>query len=245
VPVVGVVGDEKTFTEQARRPELGGRVRRCFAGLLEPADALSKPALRPPEVGEAGRKLQRCPGIDSQEALERDASVVLVAAEYLEVDPLRPGECRRGFLQSNTEVEARVAFTDGVKLADGDELLGGVLADRLEQLVLAAAALLQQEGLLDEHGGEACDLRRGLAVAPADLLDRCQVEPAGEHCHPPQKVPLLLGEQGVAPFHRDAEGPLRTVGPSCRLRENRRTDGLASISARLASRPTTGSGASL
>ncbi len=52
-----------------------------------------------------------------------------------------------------------------------------------------------------------------------DLLDRREVEPAGEHCHPPQEVPLLPGEQGVAPFHRGAERPLRTVGPPRRLRE--------------------------
>jgi hypothetical protein len=83
-----------------------------------------------------------------------------------------------------------VAFTDGVKLAGDDELLGGILADRLEQLILPAAALLQQERLLDEPGSEVCDPRRGLTVAPADLLDRREVEPAGEHCHPPQEVPL-------------------------------------------------------
>ena len=198
-----------------------------------------------------------------------------------------------------------MAFTDGVELAGDDELLGGVLADRLEQLIRAAVALLQKERLLDEPGGEVCDLRRGLAVARADLLDRRQVEPTGEHRHPTQEAPLLLGEQGVAPLHRGAERPLRTVGPPRRLREqveqivevkgdvlqiepdhpcgreldgereaidaaadlseqtrprdrcratpaswrllaprNRRTAGLASISARLASRPTTGSGAS-
>ena len=49
MPVVGVVGHEKTFTEEARRPELGRRVRRRVARPLEPADALSKLPLRPPE----------------------------------------------------------------------------------------------------------------------------------------------------------------------------------------------------
>jgi hypothetical protein len=174
-----------------------------------------------------------------------------------------------------------VAITGSLKLAGDDELLGGVLADRLEQLILAAGALLQEERLLDEPGSEVCELGRGLAVAAADLLDRREVEPTGEHCHPAQEVPLLLGEQGVAPLHRGAERSLRTVGPPRRLWEqseqiiemegdvlqvepdhpcrrdacvlaparsrnrNRHTAGLASISARLASRPTTGSGASL
>ena len=59
--------------------------------------------------------------------------------------PLRPGDRRRGFVQGETEVVAGVAFTDGVKLADYDELLGGVLADRLEQLIQAAVTLLQEE----------------------------------------------------------------------------------------------------
>jgi hypothetical protein len=97
------------------------------------------------------------------------------------VCPFRPGERRRGFLQGDAEVEAGVAFADGVKLADCDQLLVGVLANRLEQLIRAAAALLQEERLLDEPGSEVCDLRRGLAVARADLLDRGEVEPTGEH----------------------------------------------------------------
>ena len=162
---------------------------------------------------------QKMSRIDSEEAFERDASVVLDATEYLKVWPLRPGERRRGLVQSETEVEARVAFTDGVKLPRYDELLGGVLADRLEQLIRAGAALLQEERLLDETGSEVRDLRRGLTVARANVLDRREVEPTGEHCHPPQEVPLLLGEQGVAPLHRGAERPLRTVGPPRRLWE--------------------------
>ena len=36
-----------------------------------------------------------------------------------------------------------MAFTDDVKLAHYDELLGGVLADGLEQLIQAAVSLLQ------------------------------------------------------------------------------------------------------
>jgi|NGEPerStandDraft_6_1074524.scaffolds.fasta_scaffold54009_1 hypothetical protein len=111
-----------------------------------------------------------------------------------------------------------MAFADGVKLA-GVELFGGVLADRLEQLVAAAVALLQQQRLLDEPCSEVCDPRRGLAVARADLLDRREVEPTGEHCHPPQEPPLLLRQQGVAPLHRRTQRPLRTVSPPRRLRE--------------------------
>ena len=46
--------------------------------------------------------------------------------------------------QCDTEVEASMAVADGVELAGQRELLGGVLADRLEQLVEARWPLLQR-----------------------------------------------------------------------------------------------------
>ena len=54
------------------------------------------------------------------------------------------------FVQGDIEVVAGVACAGGVRLAGDVELLGGVLADRLEQLVQAAVTLLQEERLLDE-----------------------------------------------------------------------------------------------
>lgn len=145
MPVVGVMGDKKGFTEDARRPELGRRVHRCQACPLEPADAFPELALRPPEEVEACRQLERRLRVDSQEVLERDTSVVLYATKDNEVRLFRPGGRRRGFLPSGTEVVARVAFTDGFKFADCDELLDGELADGLEQLIQAAVFLLPEE----------------------------------------------------------------------------------------------------
>ena len=83
MPVVGVMGDKKGLAEEARRPELGRRIHRCLACPLEPADAFSKLALRPPEEVEACRQLERRLRITSQEVLERDPSVVLYATQDL------------------------------------------------------------------------------------------------------------------------------------------------------------------
>ena len=110
-----------------------------------------------------------------------------------------------------------MTVADRVELAGQGELLGGVLADRLEQLVLAAGLVLQQQRLLDEPAGETATLRRALALARAHRVDRREVEPAGEHGHPSKQPALVLGQQGVAPLHGGAQRSLRTVGPPRRL----------------------------
>ena len=147
-----------------KRPSRGARAARpalrASARSSQPMPSRSLPC-DPPEDVEAGRELQRRPRIDQQKARERDASVVLDATEHFEVRPLRPGHASpRIRLKRDAEVEARVAIADAVELAGGGELLDGVLADRLEQLIPAAVALLQEERLLDEPGSEVCDLRR-------------------------------------------------------------------------------------
>jgi len=58
-----------------------------------------------------------------------------------------------------------------------------------------------------------------LAVARADLFDRCEVESAGEHAHAAEQAPLLLAEERIAPLHGGVKGTLRTVGAPCGLRQ--------------------------
>jgi hypothetical protein len=178
-----------------------------------------KLALCPPEDVEARRELQRGSGIDQQEAFERDTGVVLDAAEHLEVRPLRAGQRRAGAPGGDAEEVARVAVTDAVELADGGELLGCVLADRLEQLVEAAPALLQQERLLDEAGGE---VRDRAAVWPSSA----QTSLIAARSNPPANTPIRRSrrrsssvQQRIAPLHRGAQRPMSAVRPAGRLRE--------------------------
>jgi hypothetical protein len=210
-PIVGVVRHQKPFGEQARGKELGRRVRRCLARLLEPADAFSKFALRPPENREPRCQLQRCARGNLEEPLERDAQVVPDAPERLDVWPLRAGRQPRAFAQGGLEVEACVAIANGVELPGGTELLDGVLADGLEQLIATAVAELHEQRLLDQPGGEVRDLRRALPLRRADALDGRQVEAAGKDSHPMEEAALLLGEEGIAPLDRGAERALTTV----------------------------------
>jgi uncharacterized protein involved in propanediol utilization len=67
------------------------------------------------------------------------------------------GQQPRAFVQGGTEVEACVAFSDGVDFASGGELLDGVLADRLEQLIPTAIAELHEQRFFDEAGGQIRD----------------------------------------------------------------------------------------
>ena len=207
---------------KARRgAELGRRVRRSGERLLDPANAFAEPASYPPRREQRGRERKRCLRIDQEQARERDAQVVVDARERVEVRPLGLGHQADACLKGDTEVEARMTFTDGVDFAGGDELLDGVLPDGLEQLIPAAVAELQKERLLDEPGREIGDPRGRLAVDRADLLDRAKLEPAGENAHAAEQAPLVFGEEGIAPLHGGAEGSLGPVGAPCGLREQR------------------------
>src|SRR5262245_4178228 len=104
-------------------------------------------------------------------------------------------------------------FSDGVYVTRGGELLDGILTDRLEQLIPAAVAELQEERFLDEPGGESRDLCGRLAIDRADLLDRTKIDPTREHRHPSKQAPLVLGEESIAPFHGRSE---RALAPSAR-----------------------------
>ena len=181
----------------------------------------AEPASYPPRREQPGRERKRRLRIDQEQARERDAQVVVDAREHVEVRPLGLAHQAGACLKGDTEVEARMTFTDGVDLAGGGELLDGVLPDGLEQLIPAAVAELQKKRLLDEPGGEIGDSRGRLAVDRADLLDRAELEPAGEDAHAAEQAPLLLGEERVAPLHGGAEGALGPVGAPCGLREQR------------------------
>ena len=124
-------------------------------------------------------------------------------------------------LKGDTEVETRVTFPDGVDFAGPEELLGGVLADGLEQLIPASIAQVQEQRLVDEPGGKIRDTRSRLVGRRADFLDRSQVEPAGEYAHAAEQASLLLGEEGITPFHGGAERSLGPVGAPCGLRQQR------------------------
>lgn len=65
------------------------------------------------------------------------------------------------------------------------------------------------------------DVHRPGLTLRCDLVvfDRGQIEPTGEHRHPSQEVPLILGEQGVAPLHGRSERPLHAIGSARRVRE--------------------------
>ncbi len=118
----------KPLAEAAGCTELGRRVRRCLERLLQPADALAKLALRPPENVQARGQLERSSWIDLEQTRQRDARVVLDATEHLEVWPLRTGERPRALVKSGGEVEARVTFTNRVDFSGGAELFEGVTA---------------------------------------------------------------------------------------------------------------------
>ena len=145
MPVVGVVPDEEGFAEQARRSQLGWRVRRHRASSLEPGDAFSQLALRPPEDVEACREAQCRFRIDLEEAFECHASVVLDAVEHLQVRPLRAHHRCAGLAKPDLEVVTGVAIADLIEITGQSELFGGVLADRLEQLILTDGFVLQQQ----------------------------------------------------------------------------------------------------
>ena len=218
-PVVGVLGEEEGFAEEARRPQLGRWVRCRLAASLEPDAALAHPALGPPEEVEVRRQRQHRLGVDREQAVQRDACVVLDAPEHFEVRSFGTGLRGFGLAQADLQVEAGVAIADHVELTGQRELFRRVLTNRLEQLVHAGVGLPQEQRLLDQAGGQVRDLRGRLTVARTDRVDRREVEAAGEHRHPSQQETLVLREQGVAPLHRGSERPLRTVGPPGRLRE--------------------------
>ncbi len=81
-------------------------------------------------------------GIDLEEAFERHASVVLDAMEHLQVRTLRTSHRGAGLAKPDLEVAVRVTIADHVEFAGQGELLGGVLANRLEQLVLTGGLML-------------------------------------------------------------------------------------------------------
>ena len=158
-PVVGVLGEEEGFAEEARRPQLGRWVRCCLAASLEPDAALAHPALGPPEEVEVRRERQHRLGVDREQAVQRDACVVLDATEHLEVRSFGAGLRGFGLAQPDLQVEAGVAIADHVELTGQGELFRRVLTDRLEQLVQARVGLSQEQRLLDQAGGQVRDLR--------------------------------------------------------------------------------------
>jgi hypothetical protein len=121
-PVVGVLGKEEGFAEETRRPQLGRWVRCCRARSLEPDAAFAQPALGSPEEVEARSEGQHCLRIDREQALQRDAQVVLDPPEHPEVRAFRAGVQAFGFLSCQLHVEAGVAITDQVELARQCEL---------------------------------------------------------------------------------------------------------------------------
>ena len=134
-------------------------VQCCLARSLEPDEALAQPALGPPEEVEVRRERQHRLGIDREQAVQRNACVVLDATELLEVRCLRAGLRGSGLAQPDLQVEAGVTIADHIELTGQGELFRRVLTDRLKQLVQAAVGLSKEERLLDQAGRHVRDLR--------------------------------------------------------------------------------------
>jgi hypothetical protein len=144
-PVVGVLGEEEGFAEETRRPQLGRWVQCCLARSLEPDEALAQPALGPPEEVEARSEGQHRLRIDREQAVQRNACVVLDPPKHLEVRAFRAGVQALGFPSRDLQVEAGVAIADHIELTGQRKLFRRVLTDRFEQLVQAAVGLSRRQ----------------------------------------------------------------------------------------------------
>ena len=218
-PVVGVLGEEEGFAEEARRPQLGRWVRCCLAASLEPDAALAHPALGPPEEVEVRRQRQHRLGIDREQAVQRDACVVLDAPEHLEMRSFGAGLRGFGLTQPDLQVEAGVAIADQVELTGQGELFRRVLTNRLEQLVQARVGLFRSS-----------DFSTRRAVRSAIFADvwpsLAQTALIAARSKPPANTAIRRSRRrsssvSKASLHSTVarSDPLRTVGPPDRLRE--------------------------
>jgi hypothetical protein len=83
------------------------------------------------------------------------------------------------------------------------QLLGAVLADRLEQPVAhrAAGVLGDDQALVDQRSHQVENVQRVSALAGAHGLRGRQVEPAREHRQPQQRLALRRIQQAERPVH--------------------------------------------
>ena len=122
-------------------------------------------------------------------------------------------QLRLGPLGQGGEV-ADVRPGDPVGLAGLGQPLGGVLPDRLQQVVprpavpVASGAVDDDQRPVDQPAEQVHDRRRVQRLAAGDGLHGLQRPAAAEHRQPPQQHPLRVGEQLVAPVDG---GPQRAL----------------------------------
>ena len=130
--------------------------------------------------------------------------------------PLRlRGAAQAGLgLLGEGEVELRVRGGQRVSFPGAVELVGGVLAQRLEHPVagVARGALRDHERLPDQPV-EQVQHGRGRQIGTGDdVLGGVEGPAAAEHGEPAEQQPLRRGEQVVAPVDGSAQGLLAGVG---------------------------------
>jgi hypothetical protein len=178
----------------SKRGGLCGRgVQRAQVGVIGEREA---PAQLPPDRhGDA--QPQRPLSIGVGCAIKRRRDVGHLEIERVEPGALACGLQMRGYLLRQRKVDAAMALAQIGDLAGLRESIERVLANRLQQPVAHARAVLldDDERLVDQRSEQVEDRQAVEPVAAADFLHGVERPAAGEYRQAPEQHPLLLAQQ--------------------------------------------------
>ena len=185
---------------------------------LDRRPAFAGTAAHDPEVLQRHRHLHRDQRVDAAAIglrhRHRGAQVVLLEIQAIQpLALLRPLHAVAALLGEVEEVQA-VACRRGQRAFTCRQLLGGVLADRLEHAETPDAdALLHHDERVFDQRGQQVEHVVGLDLVAigAHRLGSCQIEATGKHRQPLQHGALRRAEQVVRPVDQAAQRLLALV----------------------------------
>ncbi len=216
-----------SLAHQSRCQRLVGRIRIRPADHPRPGDldrrdqtsiVVLRDHARRPVAEQRGRHPDRGPGRRLETPLKRGAEVVELVVETVEpVDHRRTTQRVLG-LGGKRRVDGQVSVRHRRRLVGFDQLLAGVLADRLEHPVAGrGAAIRKHERAIHEAGQAVREVDRiDLPVVVADDPgSHGHRPPAREHGQAPQQPAVLVREQVPAPVDQRVQRLLaRDRGPA-------------------------------